>query len=56
MTEIEMLKAEFNRVPLSNRTVGVWNLIREKAKKRFLNRTINKMDASGFIKRWLKGE
>lgn len=30
---LEMLKASFNKIPRSNRTVGLWNLRREEMKK-----------------------
>lgn len=52
---LEMLKASFNKIPHSNRTVGLWNLRREEMKKVYPQTLISELDSSGFIIKWLDG-
>ena len=36
-------------------TVKEWNLLREEAKEHFTDEEISRLDASGFIREWIKG-
>ena len=46
----------FAEVPYMDRTVALWNEIREALKVKYDKELINKLDASGFIIKWLYPE
>lgn len=50
---LEMLKASFNRIPVKNRSVAIWNIKRELNKRVYPLDLISELDSSGFIKEWL---
>lgn len=53
---ITTLKSSFNKIAVSNRFVGVWNLKRRVMMRTYPQHLISELDASGYIKKWLNNE
>lgn len=50
------MKTKLKEVKAENRSVEVWNEMREEFKRIYSQADIYALDTSGYITKWLKGE
>ena len=53
-SNFQELKDFMNNKGIVHRSVPIWNKLREEAKTKFDQATINRLDASGYINDWMK--
>lgn len=56
MNNLSEMKTSLRAIAKSSRSVSMWNAMREDFKLKYSSEDIYKLDASGYITKWLKGE